>query len=258
MKVNVRAMVEESKDEPYLLMYMLGNENDALGSTDNSTLNNTNAVLKPEAFAKFINEVCLMIKKMDPDHPVGVCLATNKLLPYFAKYAPAVDIIGFNAYTGPFGFGPLWHRVKTTFDRPVLITEYGTDCYDLKKKEVDEEYQAHYHKKSWQDIENNSFWGNKERNAIGGVVFCWMDKWWLIGSPHEHDTSLGARPGPNRGGYFCDEWMGMCGQGDGSKAPYIRQLRKAYYQYRDELWRKSLPFAPDFLAHFSTNNENAN
>jgi hypothetical protein len=257
MKENIRAMVEENKDEPYLLMYMLGNENDAVGSADNSTLNNTNAVKEPEAFAKFVNDVCVMIKKMDPAHPVGICLATNRLLPYLAEYAPDVDIIGMNAYTGPFGFDPLWRRVKTTFDRPVLITEFGTDCYNLKKQIVDEEYQAYYHKKCWQDIEKNSFWGTREGNAIGGVFYCWMDKWWLIGASRAHDTDLGARPGPNRGGYYCDEWFGACGQGDGTNAPFMRQLRKTYGLYRDELWKKSLPFEPDYIAHPSLENENA-
>ncbi|MCX5778440.1 MAG: hypothetical protein NTU66_04395 [Elusimicrobia bacterium] len=257
MKESVRAMVEENKDEPYLLMYMLGNENDAVGCVDNCTLNNTNAAQKPEAYAKFVNEVCVMIKKMDPHHPVGVCLATYKLLPYLARYAPAVDIVGLNAYSGPFGFGSLWHRVKTTFDRPVLITEYGTDCYYLQKKVIDEDYQAHYHRKSWQDIENNSAWGDKDRNAIGGVVYCWMDKWWLIGSPHDHDTSLGARAGANRGGVFCDEWLGICGQASGTNAPFIRQPRKAYYMYRDELWKKSLPFEPNYLAPAAVDDDNA-
>ena len=126
------------------------------------------------------------------------------------------------------------------FDRPVLITEYGTDCYDLKKNQVDEDYQALYHRRAWNDIVGNSYLGHGYGNSIGGVVFCWLDKWWVCGSPYEHDTKIGSWPGPCPDGYFSDEWMGMFGQGDGTQSPFIRQPRKAYYVYRDELWNKSL------------------
>lgn len=248
MKEGIRAMVEQNKDEPYLLMYMLGNENDATGSEENSTLNNTNAVAEPVAFAKFVNEVCEMIKDMDPDHPVGICLATYRLLPALAEHAPALDVIGLNSYAGAYGFGPLWQRVKTTYDRPVLITEYGTDCYDLKKDVVDEDYQALYHRRAWEDIAANSYWGEKAGNSIGGVAFCWMDKWWLIGLAKLHDTFNGARPGPNRGGFFCDEWLGLCGQGFGTNIPLMRDPRKVYYQYRNILWRSARPFETDYFS----------
>jgi beta-glucuronidase len=127
-------------------------------------------------------------------------------------------------------------KVKETFDRPVLITEYGADCYDQNKMVVNEEYQATYHRRAWRDIESNSAQGEKAGNAIGGVVFCWLDKWWLCGSADEHDTENGAWQGVSIDGWSNDEWMGMCGQGKGENSPFLRQPRKVYYVYRDELW----------------------
>lgn len=239
MTEDVREMVLKYKDEDFVLMWMLGNENDMPGSYENSTYNNTNARLKPEAYAKFVNKVAAMIKSLDPDHPVGVCVGSYRLLPYFAKYAPEIDIVGINSYAGPFGFSSLWNRVRTEFDRPVLITEYGCDSWDQKRSREDEDFQALYHRRSWNDILANSCFGRWSGNSIGGVAFCWLDKWWLSGSNKEHDTTLGAWAGPTQDGHFNDEWDGICGQGDGSKSPFLRHLKKAYYVYKDELWNVS-------------------
>ena len=58
MLENVINMVEEHKDEPYVLMWMLGNENDSSGSTLNSTKTNTNATKYPKEYAEFVEYVC--------------------------------------------------------------------------------------------------------------------------------------------------------------------------------------------------------
>jgi beta-glucuronidase len=231
-------MIKDFKDEPYVLMWMLGNENDTAGCYENSTCNNTNAVTNPEAYASFVGEACRMIKIMDQDHPVAVCNGSLKIIPYYKKFAQEIDIIGMNQYSGPFGFGVLWNKIKEYFDRPVLITEYGCDAYNLKTREEDEDFQALYHKRAWQDIEKNSFGGSGAGNSLGGVVFCWLDKWWLCGLPTVHDTDIGAWEGQTNDGSFQDEWMGVCGQGDGTGSPFVRQPRKVYYLYKNELWAK--------------------
>lgn len=236
MLENVKKMVEEHKNEPYVLMWMLGNENDSAGSTLNSTKTNTNATKYPKEYAQFVEETCKLIMKLDSNHPIGVCNATTKFLKYYKRYAPDVDIFGINQYTGPYGFGTLWSRVKQEFDKPVLITEYGCDAYNTNKNVTCEEYQAKYHRAAWKNIENNSYWGEGVGNSIGGVVYCWMDKWWLSGSSKEHDIKLGAWKGSTIDGLFNDEWLGVCSQGKGKKSPFLRQLRNVYYLYQQELW----------------------
>lgn len=236
MRENVRKMVMEYKDEPYILMWMLGNENDSPGAEANSTKTNTNAVKYPDEYSSFVNSICEMIKTLDKNHPVGVCNATVKFISNYKMFAPSIDILGFNQYSGPYGFGVLWNRIKKEFDRPVLITEYGCDSYNLSKSAEDEEYQAKYHRSAWKDIEKNSFWGKGIGNSVGGVVYCWMDKWWLVGSPKVHDTSNGAWSGPTQDGFFKDEWMGVVSQGSGINSPFQRQLKEVYYMYQEELW----------------------
>ena len=238
MLSSIWKMVLEYKDEPFVLMWMLGNENDVDGNQNNSTATNTNASSHPEEFAKFLEEACSMIKKIDKNHPVGVCNATTKFIKYYKQYCPSLDVFGINQYTGPFGFGNLWAKVEQELDKPVLITEYGCDAYNTNKNTSNEAYQARYHKGAWKDIIDNSYLGNKSGNALGGVVYCWLDKWWLVGSPSVHDTVNGAWKGVTIDGLFNDEWLGICSQGNGLNSPFQRIIRNVYYLYRDELWKR--------------------
>ena len=159
MLESVRNMVLSYRNEPYILMWILGNENDVRGSYSNSTFNNTNACIYPVEFAKFVGRVVDLIHSLDPNHPVGVSNVTTKMLKYYKQYAPNLDFVGFNAYLGAYGFSSLYRTVKFDFDRPVVITEYGVDSYNQKKRKPDEDFQVFYHKKCWRNIIDNSYYG---------------------------------------------------------------------------------------------------
>jgi beta-glucuronidase len=228
MMDSVLAMVNEHKDEPYVLFWILGNEN-VYGYA-------CNADKDPDAFFKFANEVAKKIKEIDPDHPVAICSGDILFLDRFGKYAPDVDIFGTNAYRGNLGFGYLWRQVKDAADKPVFITEYGCSAYYEGKSEDEGEYfQADYHQGSWEDITHNSAFSVGAGNALGGVAFEWLDEWWKGYEPSLHDKkSLWKGPFPD--GTMHEEWLGLCGQGDGKMSPFLRQMRKAYYTYK-KLWR---------------------
>lgn len=224
---SVTKMVNEYKDEPYLLFWLLGNEN-VYGYA-------CNADSEPDAFFKFANEVAKIIKSIDPEHPVAICSGDILFLDKFGKNAPDIDIFGANAYRGNYGFGRLWKGVKEEAGIPVFITEYGCPALAEGKSLIEgEELQAAYHKGSWEDIANNMASGSGSGNAIGGVVFEWLDEWWKQYEPFIHDTK-GVAIGPFPDGYFHEEWFGLCGQGDGKESPFYRHLRKSYYTYQ-KLW----------------------
>ena len=227
MMESVLNMVKEYKDEPYILFWLLGNEN-VYGYACNA---NTN----PDAFFKFANEVALKIKEIDPDHPVAICSGDILYLDKFGKDCPDIDIFGANAYRGEYGFGSFWQQVKQQADKPAFITEYGCPAYaEGKSPDEAEELQAEYHLGSWEDIENNMAFSGGAGNALGGVVFEWMDEWWKAYEPKIHDTK-GLWTGPFPDGYMHEEWLGLCSQGDGKNSPFLRQLRKAYFTYK-KLW----------------------
>jgi beta-glucuronidase len=236
MKEDVKKMVLEFKDEPYILFWMLGNENEMAGSSENSTLNNTNARDVPEVYARFVNEVAGMIHEIDPNHPVGISNASSKIMKYYKQFAPEIDIIGMNAYTGYYGFGSLWNSIKMDVARPVVITEYGIDCYDQDKGTTDEDFQARYYRNCWRDMLKNGYGYNGAGNSLGGFAYNWLDSWWLCGALDEHDGNKGAWRGPSKDSWMNDEWMAICGQGDGAHSPFLRQPRKVYFVLQKE-WR---------------------
>ena len=228
MLASVRQMVDEYKDEPYILFWLLGNEN-VYGYA-------CNANTEPDAFFKFANETAKMIKSIDPERPVAICSGDILFLDKFGKASPDIDIFGTNAYRGDYGFGRFWKSVKEEAGKPAFITEFGCPSFaEGRSTREAEEAQAAYHKGSWEDIEENMACGSGEGNAIGGVVFEWLDEWWKAYEPSIHDTK-GLWAGPFPDGFMHEEWLGLCGQGDGKASPFLRHLRKAYYTYK-KLWR---------------------
>ncbi len=234
---SVKNMVNEFKNEPYVLFWLLGNEN-VYGYA-------CNANEEPEAFFKFANEVARIIKSIDPEHPVAICSGDILFLDKFGKCTPDIDIFGTNAYRGDYGFGAFWKQVKEEAGKPAFITEFGCPAYaEGKNTDESEELQAQYHLGSWEDIQNNTafspgsgnaFGGYSSGNALGGVVFEWLDEWWKAYEPAIHD-SKGLWAGPFPDGYMHEEWLGMAGQGDGKSSPFLRQLRKSYHMYQKK-WK---------------------
>ncbi len=225
----VRKMVMEYKDEPYILMWILGNENNYGVAS--------NADQKPAAYYQFVNAVALMIKSIDKNHPVAVCNGDTLFLDIFAKNAPDVDIFSANVYRGGDGFGSFWEQVKDATGKPAFISEYGAPAYvkHLSLKEG-EEAQADYDEGNWDDIENNLA-GNPQGagNALGGIIFEWTDEWWKNYEPFFHDKKSDA-VGPFPGGYYYEEWFGLTAQGNGKHSPFMRQLRTSYERYK-KMWR---------------------
>ncbi len=226
---SVEKMVKEFKDEPYVLSWLLGNEN-VYGVA-------CNADKKPESFFKFVNKVARLIKSLDKNHPVAIASGDTLFLDRFAQYCPDVDMFGANVYRGESGFGSYWESVKELTDKPAFVTEYGCPAfaYGLTQEEA-EEAQSEYLKGNWEDIMDNAAFGSGCGNAIGGVLFEWLDEWWKAYEPSFHDKK-GLFKGPFPDGSMHEEWLGVAGQGDGAKSPFLRELRKGYYEYQ-KLWKK--------------------
>ncbi|MDD5066523.1 MAG: glycoside hydrolase family 2 TIM barrel-domain containing protein [bacterium] len=230
---SVKEMVEEYKDEPYVLMWVLGNENN-YGVANNAKDN-------PEAFYGFVQEVAKLIHKMDPTRPVALCNGDFLYLDILSTRCMEIDALAINSYRGKLGFGDsLWQAIAENAGKPVFISEYGCPAYggvNMTQEEADAG-QMEYHKGNWEDIWYNRA-GMGFGNSLGGIIFEWTDEWWKAGTgadPNVHDIQpqFGA---PFLDGWSYEEWFGICSQGDGSDSPYLRQLRKSYYYYKD-VWNK--------------------
>ena len=248
MLASVRKMVEEYKDEPYVLLWILGNENNygTVGTVGVFAGTSNQAQKHPEAYYAFVNKCVQLIKEIDPQQrPVAICNGDTYLLHYAAQYAPDLDIYGANAYRGEAGFNPLWQDVKRDYNgKPVLVTEFGCPAYAKGWSAARVEMaQASYHHGSWTNLEDNvAGVSGGAGNALGGVVFEWVDEWWKAGPPPEWDPKAhdvdSQWIGPFLDGGAYEEWFGITSQGDGQDSPFKRQLRKVYFMYRD-LWKSS-------------------
>ncbi|AKL98001.1 glycoside hydrolase family 2 TIM barrel-domain containing protein [Endomicrobium proavitum] len=246
MLASVRKMVEDYKNEPYVLLWILGNENNygTVGTMGVFAGTSNQAQSQPDAYYAFVNECVKLIKELDPQQrPVAICNGDTYLLEYCAKNAPDLDIYGANAYRGEAGFGPLWQDVMDVYEKPVLVTEFGCPAYAKDWTAARAEAgQASYHYGAWTDLEANvAGVAGGVGNALGGVIFEWTDEWWKAGPPPEYDpkahdiTSQWVGPFLDGGAY--EEWFGLTSQGNGENSPFKRQLRKAYFMYKD-LWEK--------------------
>jgi hypothetical protein len=109
----VRRLVEAYKDHPALLIWSLGNEINLLGGDTR------------EAWL-FIDQLALMIKELDPNHPVITVIAYREsTLNAISAYAPHLDAVGINAYGA---LAALRDMVDRSFYRgPYIVTEWGVD-----------------------------------------------------------------------------------------------------------------------------------
>lgn len=253
MLEGVRKMVEEYKDEPYILMWVLGNENVyGVGS---------NAGKDPKAFYKFVDKAAELIHRLDPTRPVAIANGDLLGLDLIQEYCPNIDVFGANAYRGEQGFGRhFFQEVRETLDKPVLISEYGDCAYaeNFTQKQA-EDYQAMYLANNWDDMEAHMA-GRGVGNALGGVLFEFLDEWWKANSdlplkvqkeradwykpksaiyknlqPDKQDTvpQFGL---PFLDGWSYEEWFGLASQGNGQGSPFVRILRPAFFTMQ-EIWR---------------------
>lgn len=244
MLASVEKMVEEYKDEDYVLMWVLGNENNygTVGVVGVAAGTGCNVRKDVAAYYKFVNRCAKRIKELDPQQrPVAICNGDTLFMDICAQNAPELDIYGANAYRGREGFGTLWSDVMKLYERPVVVTEYGcpafSKMYDMKENE---RQQALYHEGSIKNIQENVA-GYGVGNALGGIIFEFTDEWWKAGPPPEFDPSVhdetGQWMGPFIDGWGYEEWFGLVGVGDGKDTPFKRHLREAYFSIKN-LWKK--------------------
>jgi hypothetical protein len=260
IKAEVRAMVENFKNEPGVLCWIMGNENNysCLGTVNAWSTDEADKEADPQKrkemlsriYYSLVNELADEIHTIDPNHPVALGNGELVGLETAKDTCPSVDMVACIVYRGK-TFGNLFKSLKTTFDKPVMFSEFGADAYDARLKKEDQNQQAFFLDSQWRQIFENLAGNPKgEGNCLGGTMFEWTDEWWKHNPPDQaswsvHDTESNW----SNGQYYFDinapknmnmneEWFGIVTLSADQKEGGLdkRIPRKAYYVIRD-LWK---------------------
>ena len=118
--------VNNYKNDPGVLIWDIGNE--VILQSQNyfsgTTLQNDRI-----CYAKFVNQVSQAIHSADPNHPTTSTDAYTGAWPYYASYAPDLDLLAVNSYGGICTVQTAWAAGPTgngtPYTKPYIVTEFG-------------------------------------------------------------------------------------------------------------------------------------
>ena len=183
----IKYIVPQYRDHPAILMWAIGNEwNINLYHHKFSDL---------RAAAEATEQAARLIKSLDKSHPVASIYGEIKI-PHQTvstqeivnSIAASVDVWGLNIYRGD-TFGTLFEEWRAISDKPVFISEFGTDSFRTEKYwpvkgVVDEQMQADFIQRLWGSLQSELDRGHGNSIALGGTVFEWVDEWWKVRTKH--------------------------------------------------------------------------
>ena len=183
----VLTLVRRLHRHPSLLIWSLGNEINLQG-TDT------------EVAWRYVNELATLIKANDPHHPVISVIAYKpRTLDHIARFAPALDAIGINAYGSLPGVRATIEA--SLFQGPYLVTEWGVQGHweadrtgwgrpiEPTSAQKAEQYRRYY-------VEH--VLANQDR-CMGSYVFLWGQK--QERTPTWYSMFLDSIPGVEAGGF---------------------------------------------------------
>lgn len=243
----VAEMVNEYKDTPGLLMFLLGNENNyglfwEGAETEDIPVEDRKSTARAVSMYKLFNEAVNVMKDIDPSHPVAICNGDLLFLDIIAEECRDVEIFGVNMYRGA-SFGDAFQRVKDMLNVPIMFTEFGADAFNAIENAEDQQSQAYYMVNNWKEIYENAAGLGKAGNSIGGFTFQFSDGWWKYGQTTNLDVHDNNASWAN-GGYLHDyvagennmneEWFGICAKGSTNECGLYQLFpRAAYYALKE-------------------------
>ncbi|MCB0518477.1 MAG: glycosidase [Lewinellaceae bacterium] len=248
---DAKALANDYKNTPGLLLYLLGNENNyglfwAGAETEDFPDSDAERAFVGEKrgrpMYKLMNEAAVSMKQLDASHPVAICNGDVLFIDIVAEECKDVDIYGANMYRGV-SFGDAFTVVKQKLNKPILITEFGADAFNALDNEEDQYSQAFYDLGNWKEIYENAAGLGKAGNSIGGFTFQFSDGWWKFGQTSNLDVHDNNASWSN-GGYLRDykegennmneEWFGICAKGpNNERGLYTLYPRAAYYALKE-------------------------
>lgn len=243
----VTDLVKQYKDTPGLLIFLLGNENNyglfwEGAETEDIPIEDRESTKRAQHLYKLFNDGTVAMKASGATQPIAICNGDLLFLDIIADECKDIDILGVNTYRG-ISFTDLFERAHQEFDKPVLLTEFGSDAFNVKTNQEDQQSQAMYDVANWHEIYAYAAGLGKSGNSIGGFTFQFSDGWWKYKQTEGlevHDTHASW----SNGGYQFDyapgldnmneEWFGICAKGPTDEMGHYQLYpRAAYYALKE-------------------------
>ena len=234
--------VKTYQGTPGVLMYLLGNENNyglfwTGAESEDLPVGENLHDRRARCLYELLNEATLRIKAVDASVPVAICNGDLQFLDMIVDKCKAIDVLGVNSYRGD-SFDVLFRTVKEKINKPLVLTEFGADAYNVVTQQEAQQEQAEILLNNWQEIYLNAAGMGESGNCIGGFTFQFSDGWWKFGQTTRLDVHDNHASWKN-GGYKFDfvpgennmneEWFGICAKGKpDDKGLYQLMPRKAY------------------------------
>ena len=217
-------MVTARKDDPAVLMWNIGNEQNYSNGKDQN-------------WFSLVQEMAIAAYQIEgPDyHPVcasngGFAGIGNAAIGADDASLSYMDLWCSNAYEVDFGPPLAAHSAVTT--KPILITEYGIDAMDNRTGREYQDVQASVDLANWNQLVAAGY------VCVGGTVFVitdgwWKDNWWAGGDPASHDMG-GYATTAHPDGFSNEEWWGLIALAPDSNGDGLDEWlpRKAYYAFQ--------------------------
>lgn len=243
----VTQLAEDYKDTSGLLLFLLGNENNyglfwGGAETEDIPIEDRQSTIRARAMYELFNEAAVQMKEVDDSRPIAIANGDLLFMELITELVPDMDIFGTNTYRG-MTFTDLYERVDNEYDKPVLLTEFGSDAFNARTLKEAQGAQANYLFSNWKEIYKNAAGMGGSDNSIGGFTFQFSDGWWKFGQTeglNTHDTNASW----SNGGYQFDfaegennmneEWFGIMAKGPTDLAGFYELYpRAAYYVLKD-------------------------
>lgn len=235
-------MVNTWKDHPAVLMWNLGNEMNAHVSS------------LPDWYS-LVNECAQDAHSVDTNHPVTAACqdvvvgGIETQIDIYDSSVGDMDIWSVQVYRGN-SFGGLFASFASRSSKPLLLTEFGCDAYNVTIGSEDQDTQSTYIDSQWAEINNNLSSISPSNVSIGGCVFEWSDEWWKHpGGPNSfHDTATDWTNPNYSDPNMNEEWWGIV-----SVAPdtFHKTQRQAWYTLQS--WWRTTPLLTVTLKKISDN-----
>jgi hypothetical protein len=256
IKKEVLEMVGLYKDEPAVLLWILGNENNFSFSgrvnpwsseeIDKEPDLAKRVAMRAKVYYSFVNDIAREIHKIDPRHPVALSNGELASLDIASGVCLDIDLVACIIYRGK-SFGNIFNSLRNIFDKPILLSEFGADAYNAYLQKEDGDMQAFFLESQWKQIYANL--ANNEKgagNCIGGIIFEWNDEWWKHNEADPESWKVqDTISNWSNGSYYLDiqvegnknmneEWFGIVALSkEQENGLNKRRLRKSYYTIRD-------------------------